>query len=316
MSKRRLMVTGAKGFVGTVLAQVAGEAWSDSVELIDFIDPQTADSPDLRDMDAIDRAVAYVRPDAVIHLAAIAAPRRAKSDPTTAWNVNVLGTLHLAEAILRHVPQARFIFAGSSEAYGMAFNLADRPISEDTALQPLSAYGATKAAGDIMLRQMAYDGLHSVIFRPFNHTGPGQSPTYVVPAFAIQIARIEAGLQEPVLKVGNLEAKRDFLDVRDVADAYLKAACRDDLEKGLTLNLSTAAPVAIETLLTMLTGMAQLKIDVEVDPSRYQPNTIPVMSGDNVRSRGSLGWAPFIPLSQTLADVLDWARADIKLDSP
>lgn len=198
----------------------------------------------------------------------------------------------------------------------MAFNLADRPISEDTALQPLSAYGATKAAGDIMLRQMAYDGLHSVIFRPFNHTGPGQSPTYVVPAFAIQIARIEAGLQEPVLKVGNLEAKRDFLDVRDVADAYLKAACRDDLEKGLTLNLSTAAPVAIETLLTMLTGMAQLKIDVEVDPSRYQPNTIPVMSGDNVRSRGSLGWAPFIPLSQTLADVLDWARADIKLDSP
>ena len=313
MSKRRrLIVTGKGGFVGTALGKAVSDLWTDVFDLIPFGDPQTGTSPDLRDPAALERAVAHAKPDAVIHLAAVAAPRQAKEEPATAWQVNVMGTFHLAQSVLRHAPNARFIFAGSSEAYGATFNESKDPLSETAVLQPLSAYGATKAAADIMLRQMANDGLHATIFRPFNHTGPGQSPTYVVPAFATQIARIEAGLQEPVLKVGNLEAKRDFLDVQDVVDAYLKAACRDDLVNGLTLNLSTGSPVAVSTLLTMLTDMANTQITVEIDPDRYLPNTIPIMSGDNARAKETLDWVARAPLQETLAMILDQTRADIK----
>nr|CAD6632108.1 epimerase [Pseudorhizobium flavum] len=315
MSKRRLVVTGKGGFVGTALSKAASDAWSDTFDLIDFADPETGKSPDLRDPPALERAIAHAKPDALIHLAAVAAPRQAKEEPATAWQVNVMGTFHLAQSVLRHAPEARFIFAGSSEAYGATFNESSTPLSENAVLQPWSAYGATKAASDIMLRQMAKDGLRATIFRPFNHTGAGQSPTYVVPAFATQIARIEAGLQEPVLKVGNLEAKRDFLDVQDVVDAYLMAADCDELMDGLTLNLSTGSPVAISTLLTMLTDMATVPITVEVDPDRYLPNTIPIMSGNNAKAREALHWAPNVSLSQTLARTLDQARADLNNSS-
>lgn len=309
MSKRRLLVTGARGFVGgTLVRAIASPLWADSFEPVDFVDPQTAGVADLRDAEAVDRAIATAKPDAVIHLAAIAAPRQAKDEPQTAWQVNLMGTFNLAQSVLRHVPAARFVFAGSSEAYGAAFNRSAAPLSEDTALEPMSPYGATKAAADIMLRQMASDGLQATIFRPFNHTGPGQLPAYVVPAFAGQIARIEAGLQEPVLRVGNLEARRDFLDVRDIVEAYLKAAYRNDLAAGETFNLSTGKPVQIADILAQLTGMARVPVHVQIDPERYLPNSIPVMSGDRSKAERLLGWAPAIALSQTLSDVLDASR--------
>ncbi|CAN7665026.1 GDP-mannose 4,6-dehydratase [Rhizobium sp. LjRoot30] len=309
MSKRRLLVTGARGFVGgTLIRAVASPLWGDRFEPVDFVDPQTASAADLRDAEAVDRAVAAARPDAVIHLAAIAAPRQAKDEPHTAWQVNLMGTFHLAQAVLRHVPAARFVFAGSSEAYGAAFNRSEVPLSEDAALEPMSPYGATKAAADIMLRQMAGDGLQAAIFRPFNHTGPGQLPSYVVPAFANQIARIEAGQQDPILRVGNLEARRDFLDVRDIVHAYLKAADRDDLAAGETFNLSTGAPMQIADILALLTSMARVPITVEIDQDRYLPNNIPVMSGDCGKAETLLGWSPIIPLAQTLADILDAIR--------
>lgn len=309
MSKRRLLVTGARGFVGgTLIRAVASPLWADRFEPIDFVDPQTGGAADLRDAEAVDRAIATAKPDAIIHLAAIAAPRQAKDEPQTAWQVNLMGTFNLAQSVLRHAPAARFVFAGSSEAYGAAFNRSAAPLSEDAALEPMSPYGATKAAADIMLRQMASDGLQAAIFRPFNHTGPGQLPAYVVPAFASQVACIEAGLQEPVLRVGNLEARRDFLDVRDIVDAYLKAAGQDDLVAGETFNLSSGAPVQIADILALLTGMARVPVTVEIDLDRYLPNSIPVMSGNPGKAQKLLGWSPVIPLAQTLADILDVIR--------
>lgn len=313
MSKRRLLVTGSRGFVGSnLLAALQTERWANHFTPVDFVDPETGNGPDLRDQLAVRRAISAVDPDAVVHLAAIAAPRQAAQDPAAAWHVNTMGTFNLARAVLDHAPDAQFVFAGSSEAYGASFNKAEGgPIVETAPLEPMSPYGATKAAADIMLRQMVHEGLKATVFRPFNHTGPGQGTGFVVPAFAHQIASIEQGLQPPILKVGNLEAQRDFLDVRDVVEAYLRAAMGDDRASEKVLNLSTGSPVSISWILHRLIEIGGVDAVVEVDPARYLPNTIPVMSGNNSKAEATLGWSPTISLDQTLRDVLEEARMTI-----
>src|SRR5262249_2343106 len=148
-----------------------------------------------------------LRPDAILHLASIAAPAEAARDPRRCLDVNVTGTFNVAQAALKHAPGATFVFIGSSEAYGASFNHQTAPLDEAAALLPLNMYGTSKAAADLLVAQVAREGLHTVRLRPFNHTGAGQSPDYVVSAFAKQIALIERGLQEPVIRVGNLEAE-------------------------------------------------------------------------------------------------------------
>ena len=295
---KRILVTGAGGFVGTVLtAKLRGLEHA----VVPF-------SADLRDEAAIHKAVEAATPDAVIHLAAIAAPREASKAPEQAWRINLMGTFHLARAVLRHAPAARFVWAGSSEAYGATFNHTRGLVQETSALQPLSAYGATKAAADLMLGQLAREGLDLVRFRPFNHTGAGQSPLYVVPAFAQQIAAIEAGRQDPVVRVGNLEAKRDFLDVRDIADAYAEAATRDEVQAGEAYNLARGNPVQIRDLLDLLTGLSAVPIRVEIDRDRYVANDVAIASGDPEKARRAFGWQARIPIEETVKEVLEYWR--------
>lgn len=308
MTRHRLLVTGLPGFVGSVLAKRVEER-PDAPE-ITLVGLNTPDEPmiDIRDAHAAAAVIARLRPTAVIHLAAIASPRDAASDPAEAWAVNVIGTFNLAHAVRSHAPEARFIFAGSSEAYGAAFAEHPSPLREDAAFQPMSVYGATKAAADLMLGQMAREGLAATRFRPFNHTGPGQAPAYVVSAFARQIVRIERGWQEPVMKVGNLDARRDFLDVRDVVDAYLAAALDADPVPG-AFNLATGSPVAIDKILKTLIDLSPSRIDVEPDFALQRRNEIPVVSGDASSARRAFNWKPSIPLAKTLSDVLDhWRR--------
>lgn len=313
MSKRRLLVTGSKGFVGTALINEVRTHFTDRFECVGFMDPETNAPVDLRNGNAVARAVRSAAPDAVIHLAATAAPREAKKDPVRAWEVNVLGSLHLTKALMQHAPNAVFVWSGSSEAYGRSFDKCDGPICEDQPLEPISPYGATKAATDIMLRQMACDGLRSTIFRPFNHSGPGQSADYVVSSFAYQIACIEAGLQDYVLKVGNLEAERDFLDVRDVVNAYLTAALDAKEPYGEAYNLSTGQPLRIGQILETLIGMARCKITFEQDPVRYVPSDITKASGNPSKALIGLGWRQSIPLETTLSDVLEYWRQHVPL---
>ncbi|MBS9721291.1 GDP-mannose 4,6-dehydratase [Tianweitania sp. BSSL-BM11] len=308
MTRHRLLVTGLPGFVGTVLAnRVCERADAADIAISGLNDPEDA-MVDIRDADAVAAVVKRVKPTALIHLAAIASPRDAADDPAEAWAVNVMGTFNLAHAIRSHAPDARFIFAGSAEAYGATFARYCEPLREDAAFEPTSVYGATKAAADLMLGQMARGGLNAVRFRPFNHTGPGQAPAYVVSAFARQIVRIERGWQEPVMKVGNLEAARDFMNVRDVVDAYLAAAVDAPLAAPGAYNLATGSPIAIQTILDTIIERSERTITVERDPGLMRPSEIPVVSGDATRAHEAFNWKPRVPLSETLEDVLNHWR--------
>ncbi len=304
----RIGITGVGGFVGGWLRRHLVESGGEAVEIIPLLDRDAGG--DVRDAAAVNEAIRHVRPDAVVHLAAVAAPAQARRAPREAWEVNLIGTLNIAQAILDHAPEALFVQVCSAEAYGGSFIDAPGPLSEDAPLQPRTVYGATKAASDIMVGQMAQEGLRAVRFRPFNHTGPGQSPDYAISSFARQIARIEAGLQEPVISVGNLDAERDFLDVRDVVAAYGAAiARRREIATGTVLNLATGVPVRIGSILDMLVRASNVPVEVRVDPERLRPNDVPRASGAPDRAAALLDWHPRIPLDQTVRDVLDdWRR--------
>ncbi len=169
----------------------------------------------------------------------------------------------------------------------------------------MNPYATTKAAADLLLGEMAEAGLQAVRFRPFNHTGPGQSTAFAVPSFAAQIAAIERGEREPVMRVGNLDARRDFLDVRDVVEAYLLAATASSLPRGVVLNLASGEPRRIGDVLDALLRLSSVAIRVERDPALMRPSDVPVTAGNAARARALLGWRPSIPWETTLRDVLD-----------
>lgn len=315
-SGRRVLVTGAFGFVGHWLAAEL-RARDPQAEIIGWglRGDSAAAIPGVRRMgvDVVDRAavfaaVADVMPTAVINLAAIAAPREAALDPRRAWDVNLFGAMNVAEAVLAKAPAARFIQIGSSEVYGGSFARNAGPLDEAAAFEPLNVYALTKAASDLAVGKLAHEGLRAVRFRPFNHTGPGQSEAFVVAALASQIARIEKGLQAPVLYVGNMNVSRDILDVRDVVRAYVSAVLQEDVEAGIVLNLASGAARGIGDLADRLCAMASVKIAIEVDPARVRANDLERTLGDASRAKGLLGWQPVIPIDRTLRDVLGFWR--------
>ncbi|TGV64819.1 NAD-dependent epimerase/dehydratase family protein, partial [Mesorhizobium sp. M2D.F.Ca.ET.160.01.1.1] len=178
----------ARGFVGTALLQLLLREHAGRMVYVLGHGEGRQNPIDLREREAIDDAVREVQPTALVHLAAVAAPSDARNEPRQAWDVNVTGTMNLAESVMRHAPEARFVYIGSSEAYGASFQSMAGPLTESAPLRPVNVYGATKEAAALMIGQMSYDGLRAIRFRPFNHTGPGQSDTYVVSDFARQVA--------------------------------------------------------------------------------------------------------------------------------
>lgn len=316
----RILVTGGDGFVGRWLLSLLVTRLPKGGRLVaagrrpPSVDPVEFAHLELTDDDEVEQVVRALQPTSVIHLAAVSAVQEARRAPRRAWAVNLQGTANLSEAVLRHVPQARFVFASTSEVYGGTFQTWTGPVHEQAPLDPTNPYAASKAAADLLIGQMARDGLNAVRFRPFNHTGPGQSEVFVIPAFAAQIARIECGLQEPVIRVGNLEAKRDFLDVRDVVEGYAAVALQElgvVLRPGAIFNLASGVPRRIGDVLDDLLRRARIPIHLERDPVRLRPNDTPAAVGDASRANSLLNWRPVIPWSRTLDDVLEFWRTAI-----
>jgi GDP-4-dehydro-6-deoxy-D-mannose reductase len=301
-SPRCILITGASGFVGQHLGPALAAAYPGAA--------LATAAFDLRDSGAIAAAVRAAAPDACVHLAAVANVATAREDEPRTWQVNLHGTLQVAWAIRRYAPSCQLVFASSADAYGDTRN--GGMIDEDVPLAPRNVYAATKAAADLALGAMAVQGLNVVRLRLFNHTGSGQSADYVVAAFARQVARIEAGIQEPVVQVGNLESWRDFLDVQDVCRAYVACIGKDEeVPAGTVLNIGSGEARRIGDVLADLMHMAGVEAEVRTTGSR-------VRSGENsyacadIRQAGEiLGWWPLVPWTETLQAVLEDWRARV-----
>jgi GDP-4-dehydro-6-deoxy-D-mannose reductase len=266
---------------------------------------------DVTDEHSVAAALERHAPTHIIHLAGIAAPAAVNADPRAAWQIHLWGALNLARAILAHAPDCWLLHVGSGLVYGSSAK-SGLALDEKTALDPVDEYAASKAAADLALGALAHRGLNCVRLRPFNHVGPGQTEAFVIPAFAAQIARIEAGFAPPVMKVGNLDAERDFLDVRDVARAYALTVSRtSSIEPGTVFNISSGVPRRIGAVLDLLLARSRAKISIERDPARFRPDDLPRIIGNADRARDLLGWLPEYHFEDTITDVLDGWRARI-----
>ena len=315
---RRILITGAYGFVGLHLAAQLREMFGSGAVLgLTSITAETHpafgafEALDVTDETAVASAIARFQPTHVVHLAGLAVVAAASANPALAWRVHLFGTLNVANAILAYAPHCVLLSVGSGQVYGTSAR-AGRLLDENVVLAPGNGYEVTKAAADLAVGALTGQGLRSVRLRPFNHTGPGQTEQFVLPSFGMQIARIEAGLQAPVVRVGNLEAERDFLDVRDVTRAYgLAIAKSDELPPGIVLNIASGQPRSIRALLDQLLGMARVPIKVEADPARMRPSDTPRFVGESALAQRLLGWRPAYSIEQTLASVLDDCRERI-----
>jgi len=315
MQERQVLVTGASGFVGPYLVrELKTQGWhvwalSRSGAPVEGATPVRAD---LLDRGAIQHIIQDIRPDVIFHLAAQSSVFSSFEHPIYTIENNTLGAANLLYSALDIDPKPRIIAIGSAEEYGKV-KPNELPIDEKQPLAPISPYAVSKAAQTLLALSLhESQELPVTVLRPFNHTGPGQKPRLVIPSIAEQIARIEAGLSEPVIRVGNTESKRDFTDVRDIVKAYVLAVDRS--RSGEIYNIGTGRSVSIQWILEFLVGQSKMDIKVETDPNRLRPSDIPELRCNPEKFRRDTGWEAHIPLEQTLIDILDYWRDRVKSD--
>ena len=284
-----ILVTGAQGFAGGhLLAQLGGRGLPVDV--------------DVTDAKAVARAVAATAPAAIVHLAALSSVSASWADGGETWRVNTVGTVNVLEAVRLETPEARVLVASTGEVYGRAELV---PTPEEAPLAPVSPYAASKAAAELASEQARRAGVDVVVARPFQHEGPGRDERFATGSWAAQIARAEESGGGTV-RVGDLSAQRDITDVRDVCHAYMLLL--DPSVPAGTYNVATGHAVEMRDVLETLVGLSAAPLEIEPDPERMRPSELPVICGDASRLRAATGWAPRIPLEQTLADTLGAAR--------
>ena len=284
-----ILVTGAEGFVGS--------------HLLARLERARALDGDVTDAQAMGDAVGRGKPEAIVHLAAGSSVSTSWGDPGEAWRVNVLGTVNVLEAVRTRAPEARVLVVSTGEVYGRAEEI---PTTENAPVVPLSPYAASKAAAEVAASQAQRAGLDVVVARAFQHEGPGRDERFAVGSWSAQIARAEDAGGGTVL-VGDLSARRDITDVRDVCRAY--EALLDRSVPAGTYNVASGGAVEMHEVLDILVGLAECAIEVVRDPERARPADLPVVCGDSTLLRATTSWTPTIPLDETLADTLQAARA-------
>jgi GDP-4-dehydro-6-deoxy-D-mannose reductase len=317
----RVLITGITGFAGSHLAEyilaeqpgveVFGLArWRSRLDNVQgILDKIVLKDGDIKDAASLRTVLDQVRPDRIFHLAAQSFVPSSWKLPAETFANNALGEIHLFEAALSLKLRPRIQVAGSSEEYGQVFP-DEIPMKETNPLRPLSPYAVSKVAQDLLAYQYHKSyGLHTVRTRGFNHTGPRRGEVFVTSNFARQVAEVEKGRREPVIRVGNLEAKRDFSDVRDIVRGYWLALEKG--EPGDVYNIGTGRACAIKEVLDALLDLSKVKVKVEVDPERLRPSDVPILLSDCGKFRKLTGWEPRIPFRQTMADLLDYWRARV-----
>lgn len=309
---KKALIIGAAGFVGDYLIdQIQKEGlWSVAVTKManEVIRRSNVEIYNLNilDMEAVQALLSEVRPDYIFHLAAQSSVALSWKNPELTFDVNVKGIIHVLEAVRQLDDKPRLLLIGSGEEYGQV--LPDEiPVVEDTLPRPGNIYAATKVCQNLIgkIYADAY-GMDILSVRAFNHIGPNQAPLFVVADFCKQVAEIEKGLKSPIIRVGNLSARRDFTDVRDVVRAYVML-----MEKGIsgeTYNVGSGVAASIESILQEILKLSAVNIDVEVDPGKFRPVDIPVIEADVRKLQECTGWKPEILLERTLKETLEYWR--------
>ena len=303
-----ILITGAGGFAGSHLVQhLAASAdvvgWARSAPPADVAELARWQSVDLLDRDRVRTAIRDLRPQAVYHCAGL--PHVAESWRDTAQPLasNALATHYLLDALRRAECECRVLVVGSATVYAPS----DEPVKEDATIAPANPYARSKLAQErIALQGGTEDGLEVIVTRTFNHTGPRQAPAFVAPSMARQIALIERGAADATIKVGNLDARRDLLDVRDVVRAY--AALMESGDPGAVYNVASGEARSIRSLLQALVARARVPVHIETDPARLRREDTPVLVGDASRLQQATGWRPSIHFDQMLDDLLEYWR--------
>ena len=310
------LITGITGFAGSHLAELLLQKghevwgtirWRSKTENIEHIRKRLKlVEADLLDSYSVENAIGQVKPDYIFHLAAQSFVPTSWHAPAHTMTTNAVGQINLFEVVRQLGIDPVIQIACSSEEYGKVYPK-ELPVKEANPLRPLSPYGVSKVTQDMLGYQyfMSY-GLKIIRTRAFNHTGPRRGEVFVSSTFAKQIAEIEKKKREPVIYVGNLKAKRDFTDVRDVVKAYFLAVKK--CQPGKVYNICSQKSWSIQQVLDMLLKMSKKEIEVRVDPQRLRPSDVEILLGDCSKFRKATGWKPTIPFEKTLKDLLDYWR--------
>ncbi|MGD8623494.1 MAG: GDP-mannose 4,6-dehydratase [Anaerolineae bacterium] len=318
----KALITGISGFVGSHLAEyllentdweVAGTVFGPYGNIADLCGTLELYPAELSRLDVMTFVLEQARPDVIFHLAAQPLVSASRRDPWGTLETNIRMQLNVLEGVARIDPACRVLVVGSSEEYGLV-TPEDLPIDEETPLRPLSPYAISKVGQDLLgLQYHLTHNLHVVRVRPFNHIGPRQRVGFVAPDFASQIVAAELGHRPPSIKVGNLAARRDFSDVRDVVRAYVLLITEG--EPGQVYNIGSGESHAIQELLDILLSLSRVTIEVQRDPDRMRPSEVPDVVCDTGRIRAQTGWQATIPFEQSLKDILEYWREETEKEA-